>query len=485
MDEKTKKNDNLIVKWTLSVIFFLILAISILATYFGKIDNANEKEQILTISNQMDYYGNRVNQTICALGEAIYPIGKVLSNENIPDETVLNALTASTKIKKAVLVDAGTLRGVDQSGIAVSAPEEIRNEVKSGKTTYHSLAEGKIQAAFCIDGIQSAERILYLEYDVSNLESVFKSKFPYGKDAWAAVVDNQGKIIYCYHTMEQDFLGQDVNLYDLMESDESNKFDTVSTSISHKKSGNEVMELGGREQRVFYTATNVNNWYLLAGVPTSYLKSQISAKNHLMNEMVKRLIGAVFLFVGIVIAFLVAEKIRQNLKSKDLLQLAETDQLTGLFNKVTTENKIWDYMAQNPETHGLLFILDIDNFKKINDTMGHAFGDEVLRTIGQRIRMEFRASDIIGRAGGDEFIIYLKDLKNEEIIQREAKRVEEFFHDFKAGGYVKYSATASIGCAIFSRDGSDFETLYKAADQALYKAKQRGKNQLAFYKESE
>ena len=68
-------------------------------------------------------------------------------------------------------------------------------------------------------------------------------------------------------------------------------------------------------------------------------------------------------------------------------------------------------------------------------------------------------------------------------IRKEAKKVETFFKGFQAGEYVKYAATASIGVAIFPQEGSDFETLYKAADQGLYKAKKRGKNQLAFYRD--
>ena len=131
-----------------------------------------------------------------------------------------------------------------------------------------------------------------------------------------------------------------------------------------------------------------------------------------------------------------------------------------------------------------MFLLDVDNFKTVNDTMGHAFGDEVLSAVGEEISAIFRASDIIGRVGGDEFMIFLKGVPNAEIIRKEAKKVEDFFRSFQVGEDVKYSVHASIGVAIFPQEGADFETLYKAADQGLYKAKRRGKNQLAFFEDA-
>lgn len=157
--------------------------------------------------------------------------------------------------------------------------------------------------------------------------------------------------------------------------------------------------------------------------------------------------------------------------------------LTGLTNKLATERKIKEFMAQNPNSQSMMFMVDIDNFKKINDTMGHAFGDEVLRSLGQQIGALFRATDIIGRVGGDEFMIFLKGVNDADSVRKEAKKVEHFFNNFQAGEYVKYAATASIGVAVFPQEGADFETLYKAADQGVYKAKKRGKNQLAFYRE--
>lgn len=208
------------------------------------------------------------------------------------------------------------------------------------------------------------------------------------------------------------------------------------------------------------------------------------AENQYTRKMIIKLIVSLAVFIALLIIIYLINRIAFSKTSQELKSKAEMDLLTGLLNKVSTETKIKEYMTDEGSSKiSMMCVLDIDNFKKINDTMGHAFGDEVLSSLGKQIGSEFRVSDIIGRTGGDEFIIFLKDLKTDEIILKEANRVATFFKNFTVGDYTKYSATASIGAAIFPRDGSDFESLYKAADTALYKAKKRGKNQLAFYKD--
>ena len=159
---------------------------------------------------------------------------------------------------------------------------------------------------------------------------------------------------------------------------------------------------------------------------------------------------------------------------------ADTDLLTGLYNKLATERKIKEYVAEHPDTPGMMVLLDLDNFKKINDTKGHAFGDEVLRTLGKRISPLFRSTDIVGRIGGDEFMVFLKNIDDVEDIMKQSRKIVKFFRDFQAGDYVKYSATASIGVGLYPKEGATFEDLYVAADKALYKSKNNGKNQVAF-----
>lgn len=217
-------------------------------------------------------------------------------------------------------------------------------------------------------------------------------------------------------------------------------------------------------------------------IQDNQINRSIMEENQETRTMITKILFSIGFFVALIVIIYIINRVSFTKESMELQNKAETDLLTDLLNKISTENKIKEYLAgEGRDKTCMMCVLDIDNFKKINDTMGHAFGDEVLATLGKKIKMEFRVTDIIGRTGGDEFIIFLKDLKDETVIEREAGRVAGFFKDFTVGTYTKYSPTASIGAAIYSRDGVDYESLYKAADTALYKAKKRGKNQLAFF----
>ena len=186
------------------------------------------------------------------------------------------------------------------------------------------------------------------------------------------------------------------------------------------------------------------------------------------------------LFLSLFLVFLVIKKVRDKSSKEELEVKADTDLLTGLYNKMATEKLIKNYIAQNPTSQCLFIILDLDNFKNINDTLGHAFGDEVLQYLGMRLSSQFRVTDIVGRVGGDEFMIFLKNMKTEDM-EAEARKMSRFFNNFQVGEYTKFYATASMGAAVFPKDANTFEGLYRAADNALYEAKKNGKKQLVFF----
>ena len=243
--------------------------------------------------------------------------------------------------------------------------------------------------------------------------------------------------------------------------------------------------LKGDSRTFSFAPIGLNDWCMVFGVREANVNKLVKSSYAEAKATVVKLIIVIVVFSIFAISMLVFNQLRSKERGRVLEDKADTDLLTDLNNKAATERKIQEYIDDNPDGRAMMFILDIDNFKKINDTMGHAFGDTLLKTLGKEIRTEFRMTDIIGRTGGDEFMVFLKGVTDDMIVEREANRITRFFHDFKAGGdYVKYSATASIGAAIYPDDAKSFKELYIAADQALYRAKKRGKNQLVFYNEN-
>lgn len=258
-------------------------------------------------------------------------------------------------------------------------------------------------------------------------------------------------------------------------------FNTFSSRMTSHRDIKAVIKDETEEHFVFGVSLEMEDLYLLMETDLENIEREEKAEWEVARKILYWISLAVSAFIILMMIFTLARKKDFERRSKELNEKAETDLLTELNNKISTEEKIQNYLTTHKKEQAMMFVLDIDNFKKINDTMGHAFGDEVLRAVGKGLRAEFRYSDIIGRMGGDEFCILLKGLNNDALIIKEANRLLYFFRNLVVGDYVKYSATASIGAAVFPRDGENFEELYKAADKALYKAKRRGKNQLAFY----
>ena len=166
---------------------------------------------------------------------------------------------------------------------------------------------------------------------------------------------------------------------------------------------------------------------------------------------------------------------------RDTYQLAsEVDKLTKLYNKTTTENicklKLKEYeLTDQPRLIMAFFIIDLDHFKRVNDTLGHQFGDKILVEFSKRIRRIFRPNDCVGRFGGDEFIVIVENLPSTEIVVRKAENIKKIAAELTIDG-IDAGVTASIGIAIVPPEGTDYDTLFKTADDALYSVKKMGRN---------
>jgi diguanylate cyclase (GGDEF)-like protein/PAS domain S-box-containing protein len=165
--------------------------------------------------------------------------------------------------------------------------------------------------------------------------------------------------------------------------------------------------------------------------------------------------------------------------------LAYRDVLTGLPNRMLLRDRFEQALAHADRAHtrvALLF-LDLDNFKTINDSLGHAVGDALLKEIATRLGECVRETDTISRQGGDEFLIVLPDLRGTEVITPILIKIRERLQaPIHSEGH-ELTTSASIGVSLYPDDGRDFETLLRMADTAMYRAKEAGRNQYRFFDE--
>lgn len=167
----------------------------------------------------------------------------------------------------------------------------------------------------------------------------------------------------------------------------------------------------------------------------------------------------------------------------------EIDELTGLCSSESLEEIVDMFFKGNSEEGknnrmAALFMIDVDNFKSINDHFGHVYGDHVLIEIGQKIHSIFRDEDITAHIGGDEFCVFLRHQIPEEIIELRAKQICEAIRtEYRVAGNV-VSSSCSVGVAIAPKHGNSYQQLFKNADKAQYTAKKSGKNKYVIFEQN-
>ncbi len=165
-----------------------------------------------------------------------------------------------------------------------------------------------------------------------------------------------------------------------------------------------------------------------------------------------------------------------------LHKMAYYDGITGLPNRMSFRDRLQSEMARVIRTHEMLAVMffDLDNFKEINDNLGHATGDKVLNQVAERISYAIRGSDMAARMGGDEFLVLITDIKKKEDVAFSAMRILDAMREpFHVNETVVYT-TASIGIAIVPVDGTEADIVLRRADEAMYIAKVNGKNQFMY-----
>ena len=487
MRDEQKK---IITQWMFPTIVIVVIIIGMIINFNSRSSTMAvgtiSKELIVVSERYADELRNDLvlmSKLTVSVAEAVHNINSL--NENASDAVVnmLHSLFDQSPAYQAVLID-DTGAGVSHTGASINL---------SGAAYFEELQERGTNSFLYVeeDGISGSgsKAIIYFTRVTGASEEMLISYYPLDKiggnidkgifdgDILFLLLSDAGELL-SHNAKASKYIRDD--LISVLRSNFASDLRKMDIRLKNGYSDTMKVEVDGEKRSLVYTPL-LDDWYVMTGINEGYVSILERRVWEFTRKTFFQLALVICGFAVCMVLVNMVAKIRGTSKTKELIVKADTDLLTGLLNKVATEKRVMEYMEAFPDEQAIMYVLDIDNFKKINDTMGHAFGDEVLRSLGQQITPIFRSTDIIGRIGGDELIILLKNVNNDESLLRESEKVARFFHEFKAGEYVKYSATASIGAAIFPRDGRDFESMYKAADQALYTAKKRGKNQLAFY----
>ena len=174
-------------------------------------------------------------------------------------------------------------------------------------------------------------------------------------------------------------------------------------------------------------------------------------------------------------------RIREFVLTREINIQKDRDELTGLKNKDALTREINAYLEDEETDKGLMFILDVDRFKSINDTYGHDIGDRVIRQIGAFLGGRFVHDEIAGRFGGDEFIVFLKDTDDPDIARSTANDMIAGVSESVTLPDAEQKVYISVGIAIYQGHETNYSEVFKKADTALYKAKADPENRFRIY----
>jgi diguanylate cyclase (GGDEF)-like protein len=306
------------------------------------------------------------------------------------------------------------------------------------------------------------DAILLISFYVTELESIFAR--PENMSSMTIrLVDSENTMIY---SSENEEIGQELS-------------DDIKEMVANQDSA-----IVSNNDFIVSVSTCGDDWKIICSIPTSVvLKGNIETRNYTL------VIGIIAILCSICAVAIITKMATKPVKNivNTLNTKADTDLLTGILNKIAYEEKCTEIIEKEINLNHSLWIIDIDNFKNVNDTRGHAFGDQVIVGIANTLSSVFRGKGITGRFGGDEFSVLLTIPSNIDINSAQYEEyIENAYNNVKnkvieLSRQLDYDITLSIGC---SCEKLVYSELFKTADTALYKSKSNGKNQITLYHKS-
>lgn len=405
---------------------------------------------------------------------------ELLSAENME---LIRSLHEKSGMKLVAIIDAEGNSYYDNGAQKSVAARAYFQEAMKGKRTLsdplESMVDGDTRVILGVPIYRGEEIVGVLggSYNVGELSHLMFADI-YDGAGYSMIVAGDGTLIsndqggqssrmtegdnFFAHYGEGEFLG--------LESIEQIKAD-----FSAQNGGYVCFSQNGEECYLAYEPLEMGSWMLCYVAPVK--------KAHEEFRFIQYYETILAVVLGIGIFVLVFSIWRMNSRmQKNLILYAQMDPLTDICNKKRTEEEIDSWFADEQCGNIQAFIMmDVDYFKLVNDRYGHAAGDEVLCRIAEILRRSFMGSDIIGRIGGDEFAVLMKNIPSAHTAISHAENICAAIRGLKLKETGDMQLSVSIGIAIAPYHGKTYQELYKCADKALYETKERGRNGYSLY----
>lgn len=472
------------IRFAIVLTAFLCYLVVAFMVFFASVDNAVNKNTVellrSNVQQQSYHFEAVIDLQFNTLEVAASYIGmqpQRLTLEQMED--VLQSLSSTDTFGRTMLIlpdgtgytsDGVTTQVKDRAYFttAMSGKRALSNPISSSVD-----GDNKVVLAVPVRRNGEVTAVLGGSYDVGALSNLLFADIYDGK-GYSFIVTADGSVVSS-GTTYADWSGR--NFFDAYGKVKYSKgsLEQMREDFQERSGGSIIVDNQGVGSYLAYEPLDCNDWVLC------YVVSEEDAKaSYVFITQYELLLGLAFL-AGVGALQLTMQRLNARDRRR-LMQKAEEDPLTGLLNKESTARSITDWLNEERcKGFQVLLMVDLDHFKEINDTYGHATGDLALKKAAQVLRGVFRETDIVGRVGGDEFMVFLKNVGNPEVVQRLMSTLNSRIHAVTVDDLPEETLSCSIGAAFYPRHGKDFTLLYENADRALYEAKRAGRNGYAVF----
>ena len=492
-NRKNRKREHVLsvkssVIWSIPSIM-LIVFVTIFALTFVAQNLQNTKEKTLErVEGVAVGYKENLESELNQLAAQAKPVAAFLADVQPADnQTISSILAAMMETSDAYKVLYSNVQGkaITENGDEVGISEEdyFQGENGTGISIVYAQKEmftGNSAIVIYVpvrNGIELSGYLL-LYYPTTQFDTLLSTN-SFSKTATYALLSNTGNIIsssgYSSSMIQtENNLLQKLNGMNVPEKTRNK----LAYDIDHMEEGYVEVSFESEEKVLYYEPISGTDLMFLVSVDKSYLKKNISLEMRSTYQFVIYLAAGISCYLIAMASMLISLKIKNTRTEK----LYQKDELTGLDTQENAKLKIMQYLSENRNELGVLFVIEINDFTKITQLKGRTFGESVLKEYGMQLRKKFREYDVISHFQEEQFVLFLKNFPEKASLQREADRVAQAFCRFTVGRE-QYEIEAGIGAAIFPNDGMSFEELFEHATEALHVAKSMGDNQLVFYEE--